>query len=83
MYCVKCGVELAPGTERCPLCGTAVYHPETEETPSAPPYPRYTGTEETVSRGGMLFIITFISVIPVIVCLLIDLNMRGAVTWSA
>ena len=24
MYCVKCGVELEKGTEKCPLCNTPV-----------------------------------------------------------
>ena len=24
MYCVKCGVELEEGTEKCPLCGTKI-----------------------------------------------------------
>ena len=26
-YCVKCGVELDEGAERCPLCGTEVINP--------------------------------------------------------
>lgn len=30
MYCVKCGVELDDAEERCPLCGTRVYHPDIE-----------------------------------------------------
>lgn len=28
MYCVKCGVRLQEGTERCPLCATPVWNPE-------------------------------------------------------
>ena len=34
MYCVNCGVELNPGAERCPLCGTPAWKPD----PVEPPY---------------------------------------------
>lgn len=34
MYCVNCGVELNPGAERCPLCGTPTWKPD----PAEPPY---------------------------------------------
>ena len=34
MYCVNCGVELNPGAERCPLCGTTAWKPD----PAEPPY---------------------------------------------
>ena len=27
-YCVKCGVELDEGAERCPLCGTPAWKPD-------------------------------------------------------
>ena len=81
MYCVRCGVELQKGAERCPLCSLKVYHPEIEETPEAAPYPRYT-EGETVSHGGLLFLVSFAFAIPLLVCLLIDLNLNRAVTWS-
>ena len=32
MYCVKCGVRLQDGTERCPLCDTPVWYPGEPET---------------------------------------------------
>ena len=31
MYCVNCGVELNPGAERCPLCGTPAWKPDPAE----------------------------------------------------
>ena len=31
MYCVKCGVKLQEGVERCPLCQTPVWNPEPQE----------------------------------------------------
>ena len=82
MYCVKCGVELQKGVERCPLCGLAVYHPELQESPEPRPYPRYTGGDETVSRSGLLFVLTVLFALPALVCLLIDLNMNGGIRWS-
>ena len=39
MYCVKCGVELADGESKCPLCGTTAYHPDVPVTDAKPPYP--------------------------------------------
>ena len=82
MYCVKCGVELQKGAERCPLCGLPVYHPALQEEPAPGPYPRYTEGEGTVSHGGLLFVLTFLFAVPALVCLLIDLNMNGGVHWS-
>lgn len=81
MYCVRCGVELQQGVERCPLCSLRVYHPDIQETPEPAPYPRF-AEGEAVSHGGLLFIISFLFVIPLLVCLLIDLNLNRAVTWS-
>ena len=81
MYCIQCGVELQKGVDRCPLCGLRVYHPELKEEPDAPPYPRYV-EGETVSHGGLLFIVSFLFAIPLLVCLLIDLNMNSGVHWS-
>ena len=81
MYCVKCGVELQRGVTSCPLCGLPVYHPELQEEPEPRPYPRPAG-EETVSRGGLLFLVTFAFLLPLAVCLLTDLLTAGAVTWS-
>ncbi len=82
MYCVKCGVELQKGIEKCPLCGTKVFHPDIVEEPEAGQYPAYTETGEQVSRSGFLFILTFLMVIPFVVCLSVDVNLTGTVTWS-
>ena len=82
MYCIKCGVELQKGVERCPLCGLKVYHPEISETPDPKPYPRFSEGTEKVRRGGLLFVITMILIIPVLICFLTDLKMNGRVTWS-
>jgi len=82
MYCVKCGVELQKGIDKCPLCGTKVYHPDIIEEPEEGEYPPYTDNGEQVSRSGFLFILTFLLVIPFVVCLTVDVNLTGTVTWS-
>ncbi len=82
MYCIKCGVELPSGSEKCPLCGLKPYHPEISEKSEAAPYPRYAHTEEKVRPEGGLFILTFLFLIPMVVTLMIDLKENGAVTWS-
>ena len=82
MYCVKCGVELPSGAERCPLCATSVYHPELAEAAEPRPYPRYAGGGQTVRHGGLLFVLTVLFAVPALVCLLMDLNLNGGIHWS-
>ena len=81
MYCMQCGVELQKGVENCPLCGLRVWHPDIEEQLEPAPYPRRE-PEETVRRGGMLFIVSVLFLIPLLICLLIDWRINRAVGWS-
>ncbi len=82
MYCIKCGVELADSEKDCPLCGTAVYHPDLyiRHTPSL--YPDVHDKKKKVSRKGIIFILSLICVIPVIVLFLVDINITPGVSWS-
>lgn len=82
MYCVKCGVELQKGIKRCPLCGLPVYHPDISETPDPPSYPRYAESTEQVRRGGLLFVLTVLFLVPALISLLADLKMNGRIRWS-
>lgn len=81
MYCVQCGVELQKGVGTCPLCGLRVWHPALDETPEAPPYPRRE-PEEAVSRGGLLFLLSLLFLLPLPICLLAELRLGGRVGWS-
>lgn len=81
MYCARCGVELQKGAVRCPLCGLKVYHPEIHETPEPGPYPRFSDGGQ-VKRLGLPFVLTFLFLIPLVICLLVDLNVHGFVDWS-
>ena len=40
MYCVNCGVRLADTEKKCPLCETAVYHPDIKQSDARPTYPK-------------------------------------------
>ena len=81
-YCVNCGVELGAGEEKCPLCQTPVYHPNVPADPSQKPYPAYRKPgEEPVRRGGVLFLLTMLFVLPIIIAFLCDILLDGALSW--
>ncbi len=83
MYCVKCGVELADSERRCPLCGTAVFHPEISRPDGQPPFPRDVPVPaETVNRSGLLFVISMLFALPIVISLLCDWQINGRVVWS-
>ena len=83
MYCIKCGVELAHSENKCPLCKTAVYHPDIQIPEAASPYPPpRQRPRTTVNHQGILFILTFCFAIPIFILYLCDLNFNGGVTWS-
>lgn len=83
MYCIKCGVELADSEDKCPLCGTVVYHPDIERPkaealfPNNPPDVHY-----TVTKSGGLFILTSIFLLGLTMPLICDLSINGKITWS-
>ncbi len=82
MYCVKCGVLLADSEQKCPLCGTAVCHPEFPRAEVPGPYPQNDPPREEFNRAGTLFILTFVFAIPLLLTLVCDLSLTGSITWS-
>lgn len=83
MYCVNCGVKLADSEKRCPLCNTAVYHPDIERPNTPPPYPTKGTMPEKVNPIGMLFVITFLFLQPILITLFCDIQLNMKITWSA
>ena len=79
MYCVKCGVELGESEKKCPLCGTTVFHPEMEPPTGEGPYPPEEHTHKEVSRSGALFVVTVLTVLPIVICLLCDWRINGGI----
>lgn len=83
-YCVQCGVELMQGAKKCPLCATPVYLPNTEqsEQPLFSSPKSYQGEGSMVSRAGVMFVITLLTLLPLAICFLCDININGGITWS-
>ena len=81
MYCVKCGVKLTDGAERCPLCQTPVWDPD-GAAPAAPTFSDRYPTPPKSRRYPILAfltaLLTAVSLSALIFCLT---NLHG-VYWS-
>ena len=82
MYCIKCGVKLAETEEKCPLCGTVLYHPDVRFAITDDLYPKNRHPATKVSLLGALIIVACIFFLPIVITLLCDISVYGAVTWS-
>ncbi|MBE6671281.1 MAG: zinc ribbon domain-containing protein [Ruminococcaceae bacterium] len=82
MYCIKCGVKLADTEKTCPLCGTRVFHPDLTQGEGDALYP--SNTYPRTKRATFLpqILLTFASVLPIIIVFLCDWQINRTVTWS-
>lgn len=83
-YCVHCGVKLEAGEKKCPLCMTPVFDPSAQPAPEAPrAYPVRTPEQEFKrNKRFLLALFSVMLVAPALLCLVIDLMLSGAITWS-
>ncbi len=81
-YCVKCGVELASSEKSCPLCSTVVCHPTVRSGDGEGLYPKNEIKKDKVSRVGVLFVLSFLAVVPSFIVFLCDMKINSAITWS-
>lgn len=81
MYCIKCGIKLAKGQSVCPVCQVKLYNPDLSETQEISTYPLKEFQSEEINIKGLLFVITILSVIPIVVCTIFDL-LNGGFDWS-
>lgn len=81
MYCVKCGVRLADTEEICPLCETAVYHPDIPRTPAEPLYPPKKMPKAKRGSRALNGAVIFLFMIPLILSLFADLQIDGTIDW--
>lgn len=83
-YCVHCGVKLGEGEKRCPLCHTVSVDPH-EESPAIPQplYPTHTPAQ-LLTRSKRYFLLLFgiLLLVPALLCLIVDVLIGGAITWS-
>lgn len=81
-YCVNCGVELDKSAKKCVLCDTHVYNPkENLEKDLQTPFSDIAIIPEKVKERFIALIITFIILIPNIVCMLINLFFEPDKLW--
>ena len=83
MYCVNCGVKLADSEKICPLCNTTVYHPDIKQPASEPLFPQKGMRPERVNPTGLLFVLSFIFLQPILITLFCDIQLNMTITWSA
>lgn len=81
MYCVKCGVKLGESEQKCPLCNTAVYHPDIEQGGGEPLYPR--GKKPNTKANSKVFneILAMLYAIAALTCAFSDLRPDGKINW--
>lgn len=82
MYCVKCGAKLADSEKKCPLCETAVYHPNIERNMVEGAYPKDKYPVKKYSARWFHIFFTIAYLLPIFTVLLCDLQINGNVTWS-
>ncbi|MBQ9592697.1 MAG: hypothetical protein IJR36_02340 [Lachnospiraceae bacterium] len=80
MYCVRCGVKLQEGTERCPLCQTPVWNPE--EIAKERTYPEDLPSKHSESDipGAVAF--TILCAIASLVVLVVCMKLFGELRWG-
>ena len=80
MYCVKCGVRLQEGVERCPLCQTPVWNPE--GTAAAPSFSdRYPEPLKSRRYPAMAFLAALLAAVS-LSALIYCLTKEHGVSWS-
>ena len=81
MFCMNCGVRLADTEEKCPLCGTSVYHPDLKREAAQPLYPKNKIPKAKPNSKVMGGAIIIIFLIPILISLLSDLQGDMALSW--
>lgn len=82
MYCMNCGVRLAESETRCPLCGTAAYHPDLPRRPAVPAYPHTAAPRLRPSRRFLPTLATILLLLGAAVPVIVDLSLGGGLSWS-
>lgn len=82
-YCVNCGVELDKSAKKCALCDTPVYNPneQTEQDAAASPFSDIPVIPSGVKKRFVALIVTFILLIPNIVCFFVNLFFSPDTLW--
>lgn len=82
MYCVKCGVKLSDTEKHCPLCGTAVFHPDITRDPGEEMYPSGKKPAAPSAPVWPLIIFSAAFLLPILIVLLCDIQLNGELNWA-
>ena len=82
MYCVNCGVKLAPTEKACPLCGIRAWHPDLPEGKAPPLYPEEPDRLKAVDSTALRMVLCALFLLAATVCVLCDLQLSGGFSWS-
>lgn len=80
MYCVKCGVQLQEGAERCPLCHTPVWNPDNSIKENRYPDKLPRRHNETNLPGAIA--LTVICIIAIVAVLTACYRLYGTLQWG-
>lgn len=81
MYCIECGVKLDDGQKRCPLCATAVCHPDYAGRPGKALYPDNKLPKRNTGAKALNGMVIILFLIPLFVCFTADLQLDGRLEW--
>ncbi|MHA1435739.1 MAG: hypothetical protein ACTSO7_18015 [Candidatus Heimdallarchaeota archaeon] len=88
-YCSRCGVEVEPNKEKCPLCDTKIQELEDEEEKYTSKYPEEVVVEEKLpkrtSKQRRIIAFEIVSIallIPLLITLSTNLIISKNVTWA-
>lgn len=83
-YCVNCGVELRDSESHCPLCDTRVVNPNKPFNEHAErAYPKVNDIVLSAEDRMMtVILITVLTFLPALTCLIVDYVISGNCTWS-
>lgn len=83
-YCVNCGVKLAPGQGKCPLCQTVVHNPQEPYDPQVKRnYPKRTVEQDlSINKKYATVLLLLVLGVPPLICLAVDWLMNSRFTWA-
>ena len=81
MYCIECGVKLGEAEKKCPLCNTAVCHPDYVTRPGKALYPSNKMPQRSSGSKALNGAIIILFLIPFFVCFTADLLLDGRIEW--
>ncbi len=82
MYCVKCGVRLQDGVERCPLCATPVWNPAPHDRETEHGYPEALPGSYRESRMPTAIALTIVCALTAAAIVAICFSLYGQLRWG-